>query len=84
MYVCTLHARLVVDWLVVGLADSTHNATLRTAGIERIYETFPTICRFRGAGHEADDLRRLMRCYKVRTDGSHDPTPTHRRRPATR
>lgn len=33
-------------------------------GMERIYETFPQICRFRGAGHEADDLRRLMRCYK--------------------
>jgi hypothetical protein len=42
------------------------------AGIERIYETFPTVCRFRGAGHEADDLRRLMRCYKVCTDGRTD------------
>jgi hypothetical protein len=76
-----------------------------TTGIERIYEAFPSICRFRGAGHEvgggragraacngpthmgwtdklitkpyvnfshthakqADDLRRLMRCYKVKT-----------------
>lgn len=33
-------------------------------GLSRIYEEFPKVFKFRGKGHEASDLNRMMRLYK--------------------
>jgi hypothetical protein len=33
-------------------------------GLEKVYKTFPTVCKFRGKGFETQDLKNLMRSYK--------------------
>jgi len=42
----------------------TEDDVIGFKGIERVYTTFPSLCPFRGEGHEAEDLHRLLRCYK--------------------
>ncbi len=42
----------------------TENDVIGFNGIERVYATFSSLCPFRGEGHEAEDLHRLLRCYK--------------------